>query len=106
FPDKPYGELLVNAPLQRARWRDYLEARMAQTLVSSRADLEQDVPGFDQVLASIHAQLPMLGDDPAKCLVHGDYFPANVFIDDEFKISGVGDFSYAVVVGDARMDLA
>jgi aminoglycoside phosphotransferase (APT) family kinase protein len=106
FPDKPYGELLATSPLQREHWRDYLEARMAQTLVTSRADLEQDVPKFDQVLASIYARLPILGDDPPKCLVHGDYFPANVFIDDQFRISGVGDFSYAVVVGDARMDLA
>jgi Ser/Thr protein kinase RdoA (MazF antagonist) len=106
FPDKPYGELLATSPLQRERWRDYLKARMAQTLAGSRADLEQDVPGFDQVLASIYARLPILGDDPPKCLVHGDYFPANVFIDDEFQISGVGDFSYAVVAGDARMDLA
>jgi aminoglycoside phosphotransferase (APT) family kinase protein len=106
FPDKPYGELLTKSPLQRVSWRDYLEVRMAQTLAGSRADLAGDVPGFDQVLALIHTQLSILGDDPAKSLVHGDYFPANVFIDDKLNISGVGDFSYATVVGDARMDLA
>ncbi len=106
FPDKPYGELLAAPLIQRERWQEYLTARMDQSLASSRADLEQDVPGVDAVLASIYARLPVLGDDPAKCLVHGDYFPANVFIDDDLQISGVGDFSYATVVGDARMDLA
>jgi aminoglycoside phosphotransferase (APT) family kinase protein len=106
FPDKLYGELLATPQIQREHWQDYLMARMHQMLASSRADLEQDVPGLERVLASIYAQVSVLGDDPAKSLVHGDYFPANVFINDDLTISGVGDFSYATVVGDARLDLA
>jgi aminoglycoside phosphotransferase (APT) family kinase protein len=106
FPEKPYGELLAAPLLQREHWADYLVARMEQTLASSRADLDVDVPNLDGVLASLYAQLPILGDDPVKSLVHGDYFPGNVFISDDLVISGVGDFSYATVVGDARMDLA
>jgi putative membrane protein len=39
-------------------------------------------------------------------LVHGDYFPGNVFIDDDLTISGVGDFSGLTIIGDPRMDLA
>jgi Ser/Thr protein kinase RdoA (MazF antagonist) len=106
FDDKPYGELLARPLLQRDSWQEYLTARMAQTLAQSRTDLVADVPELDSVLATIYAQLPLLGDKPPKSLVHGDYFPGNVFIGDDLTITGVGDFSYATVVGDARQDLA
>jgi aminoglycoside phosphotransferase (APT) family kinase protein len=106
FPDKPYGELIRPDRLQKQSWQAYLAARMEETLASSRIDLEQDVPHLDTVLKWIDKQLSLLGAEPPKSLVHGDYFPANVFVDDEFQISGVGDFSYATVAGDPRMDLA
>lgn len=106
FPERPYGELLISDRVQRESWREYLAARMEQVLAISRTDLEEDVPGFEDVLALIHEQLSIVDEYPAKCLVHGDYFPGNVFINDDLQISGVGDFSYATVVGDARMDLA
>ena len=104
--DKPYGELLARPLLQRESWREYLAARMEQTLAQSRTDLAEDVPDLDGVLARIYAQLDMFNDKPPKSLVHGDYFPGNVFIGDDLTITGVGDFSYATVVGDARQDLA
>jgi hypothetical protein len=50
--------------------------------------------------------LALFDDYEGKSLVHGDYFPGNVFMDESQTICGVGDFSYATVVGDARMDLA
>jgi Ser/Thr protein kinase RdoA (MazF antagonist) len=106
FPDKPYGELIATLPLQCDSWRDYLKARMEQTLLKSRPDLEADVPGLDNRLAAIYAQLETLGDDVPKSLVHGDYFPANVFMDGDLNICGVVDFSYATIVGDWRQDVA
>ena len=106
LPDKPYGELLAEPRLQRDDWQEYLAARMEQTLAHSRADLDADVPKFDAVLELIFSQLPLVGDTPPKSLVHGDFFPGNVFIDADLTICGVGDFSYATVVGDARQDLA
>jgi aminoglycoside phosphotransferase (APT) family kinase protein len=106
FLDKPWGELITTPPLHGESWQEYLVARMARTLAQSRADLEADLPGLDGMLAQIRAFLPRLGDEIPKSLVHGDYFPANVFVDDTLRISGVGDFSYATVVGDARQDLA
>jgi aminoglycoside phosphotransferase (APT) family kinase protein len=106
FPDRPYGELIATAPIQHESWQGYLLARMEQTLAQSRADLEADVPDFGQMLELIYNQLPNLGDEPVKSLVHGDYWPSNVLITDDLEISGVVDFSYATVVGDARMDIA
>jgi Ser/Thr protein kinase RdoA (MazF antagonist) len=107
FPERPYGELLLSDnAVHRERWRDYLLVKMQDALVSSCADLEQDVPELDAVVAAIYARLALFDDYQGKSLVHGDYFPANVFIDASHKICGVGDFGYTTVVGDARMDLA
>lgn len=106
FPDKSYGELILDPPLQREHWQAYLAARMEAMLARSRTDLVEDVPDFDAVLASIYARLPVIGENAEKCLVHGDYCPSNVIIDDALQITGVVDFSYATVVGDPRMDIA
>lgn len=106
FPDKPYGDLLDAHQVKRENWQEYVKASMEHALESSRGDVEQDVPNFGEVWAAICAKIPLLGDNPPKSLVHGDYFPANVFINDDLQISGVGDFSYATLVGDPRLDLA
>ncbi len=107
FPDRPFGELLTaGAPLQRDSWPHFLWDRLQQTYRVSRADVEQDVPRVDAVLAHVRAELRALEGFQEKRLVHGDYFPGNVYVDDELTICGVGDFGYTTVVGDARMDLA
>ncbi len=64
------------------------------------------MPGVDTVLAHMQAELRVLEGFGEKRLVHGDYFPGNVFIDNDMTICGVGDFGYSTVVGDPRMDLA
>jgi aminoglycoside phosphotransferase (APT) family kinase protein len=104
FSERPYGELLLPDGVQSESWQACLRARIDRMV--ARADLAEDVPDFEQVLASIYAQFPLVGDKPPKSLVHGDYFPANVFVGDDLTITGIGDFSYAAWVGDARMDLA
>ena len=106
FDDKPYGELITHSALHTESWQAYLRTRLEHELARSRRDLEQDLPGLDDVLAAVYAQMPVVGDTPPKTLVHGDYFPANVFVEEDLTITGVGDFSYATVVGDARMDWA
>src|SRR5262249_46267390 len=107
FPNRPFGELLVaGEPLQRDSWAQFLWDRLQQTYRLSRPDVEQDVPGVDMVLAHVRAQLEALDGFRGRRLVHGDYFPGNVYIDDDLAISGVGDFGYTTVVGDPRMDIA
>jgi aminoglycoside phosphotransferase (APT) family kinase protein len=107
FPDRPFGELLVtDQPVQCERWSDYLRTRLQNNLAGGRTDLEQDVPDLDVVLAMIEDKLSLFDDYQEKCLVHGDYYPINLFIDDTYQICGVGDFGYTTLVGDRRMDLA
>jgi Ser/Thr protein kinase RdoA (MazF antagonist) len=107
FPERPFSELLTaGAPLQRDSWAQFLWDRLQQTYRVSRRDVEQDVPGVDAVLAYMRAELRTLEGFQEKRLVHGDYFPGNVFVDDRLMICGVGDFGYTTVAGDSRMDLA
>jgi putative membrane protein len=106
FPDAAYGELIDLKRLQHASWPAYLADRIQQNLAISRSDLMQDVPQFEAVYAAFSHVLESFEPTPAKCLVHGDYFPGNVFIDDSGRVYGVGDFGYSTLVGDAHMDIA
>jgi hypothetical protein len=107
FPDAPFGEMLLpHQPLQRDTWPQFLCDRVQQTLDTSRSDLEQDVPQLDRLLAEFRARVLQVLSLETKALVHGDYFPGNVFIDDTLTIYGVGDFGYSTLVGDPRMDVA
>jgi putative membrane protein len=107
FPDLPFGEILTAGdPLRRPSWPQFLWDRLQQTYSVSRSDVEQDVPDVAAILVHIGAESKVLGNVWEKCLVHGDYFPGNVYIDDALQICGVGDFGYTTVIGDPRMDLA
>ncbi len=107
FPNTPFGELLSASDLlQRVTWPQFLWDRMQQSLQSSRPDLETDVPHFERTMDFLHMALQQVAHVHEKCLVHGDYFPGNVFINEHYTVYGVGDFGYTSVVGDPRMDLA
>lgn len=107
FPELPYTELLrIDAPIQATTWTRYLSERFECSLRLSKADLERDVPDLDRRLNCIRAELATLPAVPEAALVHGDYFPGNVFIDERLEICGVADFGYTTLMGDARMDLA
>jgi aminoglycoside phosphotransferase (APT) family kinase protein len=106
FPDAPFGELILPGTLQRDRWPGFLWDRAQQTLQRSRQDLEHDVPQLDRLLDAFHGRLLPMRTLQTKRLVHGDYFPGNVFIDDTLTVYAVGDFGYSTVIGDPRMDIA
>jgi putative membrane protein len=106
LPDLPFGEIVLDPPVQAATWADYLAQRMALILAESYGDLVEDVPDFPAVLAAVQARLAEVAGCQEKRLVHGDYCPANVFIDADLAICGVGDFGYSTLAGDPRLDLA
>lgn len=107
LPGRPFGELAApGVPIQTATWGEYLAARRAAMLAHSRTDLKDDVPRLDDVLAAVEQRLAPLAAWQEPCLVHGDYCPGNVFIDDGLRICGVGDFGYSTVVGDPRQDIS
>jgi len=106
FPDAPFGELILPDAPQRTTWPAFLWDRAQQTLQISRNDVAQDVPQLDSLLSAFRARLSPMETLHSKSLVHGDYFPGNVFIDETLTVYAVGDFGYSTVVGDPRMDVA
>jgi putative membrane protein len=106
MPMAGYGELIDLKRIQQPSWPAYLRARIQHNLQISQADLQQDVPDFPQLLREFESALQNMNPTPLPALVHGDYFPGNVFIDETHTVYGVGDFGYSTLVGDATMDLA
>jgi putative membrane protein len=106
FPEAPFGELIYPGTLQRDTWPRFLWDRAQRTLQCSRHDVEHDVPELDRLLDTFHARVLLMATLQTKRLVHGDYFPGNVFIDDTLTVYGIGDFGCSTVIGDARMDIA
>jgi aminoglycoside phosphotransferase (APT) family kinase protein len=102
---QPYGEFLFEDALQSTTWAGFLLLRLDANYERGRADLVEAIPHCDELVASLRARIEAL-PDPPKVLAHGDYFPGNVLMDDDFNVTGVIDFGWLTVAGDAALDLA
>jgi len=103
YPDLPYGEILTKNPVTSATWRGFLSAHVNKAVKEN--DLKADIPKLDDIAADTLALIAKL-TNPTKSLVHGDYFPENMMVDDELNVTGIIDFSPMTVVGDSLMDVA
>jgi Ser/Thr protein kinase RdoA (MazF antagonist) len=103
--DLPYGELLSDKPVTNPDWVGYLKRRATRAATKSTW-IKQDVKNFDEVMARVLKRIDRLPHQPAKSLVHGDFYPPNIYINKDLAITAVGDFSGLTVVGDYRMDIA
>jgi aminoglycoside phosphotransferase (APT) family kinase protein len=93
-------------PLRAHTWVGFLLAGIDRSLREMRDVLSRDVPHFDAALDRIRRRVIALGE-PAKCvLVHGDFYPQNVMVDEAGCVTGVIDFGGNTLLGDQRMDLA
>ncbi len=100
-----FGELLLPKPMRRSSWPQYLAARARDSLSRGEADLAQDVPCLADIVAGWETELDMLSDVTTPSLVHGDYFPGNVMVDQRGQVIAVIDFSPMSVAGDPRLDV-
>ena len=103
--DQPYGEFLFDEALQGETWAEFLIARLDANYERGRSDLLEVIVDADDVVEELRAHIRTLADPP-KVLVHGDYFPGNVLMDDDFNVTGLIDFGWLTVAGDPAMDLA
>lgn len=105
FDDREYGELLTEHPVTRRSWRQFLKEMVECAIANNGADLEHDVDNFREVAEAVMRRIEAL-PEPPKALVHGDYFPKNMLVNEAFEVTGVIDFSPMTVVGDPLMDVA
>ena len=103
YPESPYGEILTKKPVTAPTWRGFL-ATMVNNAVAKN-DLRSDVPRLGEVTDITLAMIARLSD-PAKALVHGDYFPGNMLVNSDLEVTGVIYFSPMTVIGDPLMDVA
>lgn len=100
----PFGEVLVSSPIQADEWTSYLERRIDATLLETGNEIGRDVPGLETAVQRWRSLLPLVADAKPE-LVHGDYFPGNVMVDEAGAVTAVIDFSASTVMGDWRLDV-
>ena len=85
----PYGEVAHEQPITSPSLKSYMASRARVSMKQGGVRLDAD-------------QLAAPFAEPEKpALVHLDYFPGNVMTDGE-RVTGVLDFGYSTIVGDAR----
>ncbi len=99
-----FGELLTVEELRADRWGDLLAARLSLQLELDLSVARASVPDLDRAAERIIASAR---EEPAagRTLVHGDYFPGNVLLGDDLRISAVLDLGWLTVVGDSTHDV-
>jgi aminoglycoside phosphotransferase (APT) family kinase protein len=104
--EHPYGHLLATDPVTAGDWRTFAWESLVRFRSANRLAIAREIGDpyrlFDKAV-DLMAALPA---EPPKVLVHGDYFPGNVLIDDRLEVSGVLDFGAYTVAGDRQLDLA
>jgi len=100
FPDRPYGQVLDDVPLTAGTWRGYLRLGLDRFIALNGAAIEVARGDLGELRAMALALLDDVEDRPPKALLHGDYFPGNVLIGDDRRVSALVDFSSWTVVGD------
>ncbi len=106
FPERPYGQILDDAPDHR-RGPGATISGSASTGSSPGTARRSRPPAATStdLRSKALARLDNVAASPPKALVHGDYFPGNVLIDDDLRVSGLVDFSFWTVVGDPLLDV-
>lgn len=105
FPDRPLGQILADEPLTAASWAGYLRLGLDRFIAANGAAIAGTIGGVEDLRDKALTLLDAVPEPAAKALVHGDYFPGNVLLDESLAVSGLVDFSVWTVVGDPTLDI-
>jgi len=86
-------------------WYQFLDRLLTYELTQVRSYLERDVLDFSAKLAQLSAILaqPYTGDYQ---LVHGDFFPGNLLVNEKRQVTALFDFGLLTMYGDYLFDIA
>lgn len=100
-----FGEVLPHPDaIRAASWPAYLLSR-AELSLASAPWLREDMTDLDAIVARLVARIHAL-QPQRRVLAHGDYFPGNVLMSDDLRVSGVIDFGPLTLAGAQSLDLA
>ena len=106
LPYLPYGHILAPDPVRASGWQTFAARSLAGFVARNRATIAGEIGDPDTLAAKAAAMIADLPDQPRKGLVHGDYFPGNILLDDDLAVAAVIDFGVYVVAGDRQLDFA
>jgi aminoglycoside phosphotransferase (APT) family kinase protein len=98
------GELFTDERLHAERWGDLLADRLALQLEQARPVLAPAIDDLDALVAPILASA-RAEEGAVESLVHGDWFPGNVLLDDDLRVSAAIDLGWLTVVGAPDHDI-
>ncbi len=86
-------------------WHQFLARYLTHKLAQVNLYLSRDVPQFAGKVQQLRTVLdqPYRGDYQ---LIHGDFFPGNLLIDDDYHITALLDFGLLTMYGDYLFDIA
>jgi len=86
-------------------WHQFLARFLAHKLTQVSDYLKRDVPHFEQKVQLLNAVLarPYLGKLQ---VIHGDFFPGNLLVDEQQHITALLDFGLFTMYGEALFDIA
>jgi fructosamine-3-kinase len=86
-------------------WHQFLSRYLTYKLAQVAPYLSRDVPQFALKVQQLRAVLdqPYRGDER---LIHGDFFPGNLLINDQYDITALLDFGLLTMYGDYLFDIA
>ncbi len=86
-------------------WHQFLWRALMQKVEEVRPFLQRDVDGFKAKWVGLQGVLkrPYLGKHR---LIHGDFYPGNVLVDEGDGVSAILDFGLFTMVGDPLFDVA
>lgn len=100
-----YGELLADDPHRGPRGHSFWPPACAPAFADAPRHVRADLPELDQVADAFCAEAAGL-DVSSTQLVHGDYFPGNVIVDEVGTVLGIVDFANLTMAGDPALDVA
>lgn len=99
-----WGEVLADDPVRAVAWVQFLCDRVRASAAAASPRVRADLPELDRLVADFCDEVSTLEVGTPQ-LVHGDFFPGNVIVDEGGAVVGVVDFASLTVVGDPALDV-
>ncbi|SFQ75993.1 Phosphotransferase enzyme family protein [Psychrobacillus psychrotolerans] len=99
FNDQQISSLNINS------WFDLLKEEIFRKRKELESYLKRDVVNYDAKVKQL-VEILSLGYEGEYSLIHGDFYPGNVMINESGKVTGLIDFGLMTMYGDNLFDIA
>ena len=99
FNDQQISSLNINS------WFDLLKEEIFRKQKEPESYLKRDVVNYDAKVKQL-VEILSLGYEGEYSLIHGDFYPGNVMINESGKVTGLIDFGLMTMYGDNLFDIA